>query len=251
MLAELVKKLGELFADGAEVEFAQHKQLPRKVFVRTKEGTLDLDAEAPLRNHRLSDLQSLLDFTAGDATAPRPEVFFGDGAVTVCCDRLDRREFATLHLAKTTRWRKLEALAQTPLVAESKALIRFLRFELAAQGIDQLLAGIRKVDFTRTSSGKAHVEHGRESLGRSVEMAVQKAEDIPETFRIVVPIYATPGVQDNVDVQLGVEIDIEQQRFILRVIPDELERGIQAVQSQLRTRIAQALPAVPLFGGTF
>lgn len=250
MLAELVTKLEALAVAASTPKFLQHPMDPRTAVLVANGQHVMAPVPGPMRNHELDTIGSFLDFVQDEDACVKPEVFHSSTQLVALCDRNDRRARATLELVTTTRWDKLSELAKGPVSMEQKAVLRFLRHDLAVEGIDHVITALRRLDFTRTSTGKVTLEHGRESLGRSVEAAVQNAQDIPERFRIVVAPYSTPGANQNVEVEMSLELDLEQQRVILRVLPDEIARGEATIQSIVRNTLIEALDNVPIFQGT-
>lgn len=250
MLAELVTKLEALAVAASTPKFLQHPMDPRTAVLVANGQHVMGPVPGPMRDHQLETIGSFLDFVQDEDACVKPEVFHSSTQLVALCDRNDRRARATLELVTTTRWDKLTILAQTPASMDQKAVLRFLRHDLAAQGIDHVIAALRRIDFMRKSDGTATVGHGKESLGRNVELAVQNAENIPERFRIVVAPYSTPGANQNVEVEMSLELDLEQQRVILRVLPDEIARGEATIQSIVRNTLIEALDNVPIFQGT-
>ena len=114
-----------------------------------------------------------------------------------------------------------------------------------------MLAALRQVNFHRKSDGQVSMHHGQESLGRSVEDAVQGASEIPEEFTVSVEMYSNPGVAQlsRVDVRIGVYLDVSNQKVELRVLGDEFALADQAVQDRLGTALRDGLGKIPVFHG--
>jgi len=114
-----------------------------------------------------------------------------------------------------------------------------------------VITALRQIDFTRTSAGKSHVEHGKESLGRSVEAAVQQADKVPEDFVVRVPVYTNPGAGAFlVEVRVMLYLDLEGQQVVLQTMPDELEKAHQVAQARLHEALVANCPkGTPVFYG--
>lgn len=250
MLAELVTALRALSAAADTPKVLAHEDFPQKRWVYAGGSMATEDVPPPIREHQLETIGSFLDFVQDEDACVKPEVFHSSTQLVALCDRNDRRARATLELVTTTRWDMLSGLALKPASMDQKTVLRFLRHELAVEGIDHVITALRRLDFMRRSDGTATIGHGKESLGRNVELAVQNAENIPERFRIVVAPYSTPGANQNVEVEMSLELDLEQQRVILRVLPDEIARGEATIQSHVRNTLIEALDNVPIFQGT-
>jgi hypothetical protein len=85
---------------------------------------------------------------------------------------------------------------------------------------------LRSLDFTRRNDGSRTIEHGRESLGKSIEMQVQsKQGELPEVFEINLPWYSTSPVNEGwfrLSVTLDLDAASEAIRFVVR--GDDLDR---------------------------
>jgi hypothetical protein len=135
--------------------------------------------------------------------------------------------------------RGLEARAERLSVLEASKLIRF---ELNGLGAEKLLGALRKISFVRTGAGEASAEHGKESLGRSVERSVQQTDQIPETFTVKVPVFANQGMRDiTVCVTCGIYLDTENECVQIRPLADEIASAMNAAQNSLHDLLVTAL----------
>ena len=175
MLAEAIKAIVELGQDSAAVDFHAHPALPNRVFIRHGDELLEKDAPPPLRNHQLEGFDDLVRALEDEAIAPAPEVYVSRVAVVALLNRGERREAVSVKLVETDRFKILRRLQSAPALMDPKQVIKLLRFDLHSVNAEAVIQGLRKVNFTRTSSGASNVEHGRETLGRSVEASVQQA----------------------------------------------------------------------------
>lgn len=251
MLAEAINTIAGLVETGNAIETFRCDDL-RKVLVRRGKEIEMHDLPPVQRGGRLHGVEDLVAAALDDEFAPDPEVFHeGDGIVLVL-NRADRHELVKMPLTCTDRFLTLMSLAKTPRNMAPREWVRFLRFDLSGTGIDHVIAVLRKVDFARRSDGKMHVEHGRESLGRSVEMVVQTPGDaIPETFDVTVPVYATPGLRDatTVTLRMGVHIDVEATTVVIKPLADEIALAIDAAQVAIGNLLRSRLDTVPVFYG--
>ncbi len=250
MLAEFLTALVRLAREADKVEIIPIPGDPRHVLVREGQMTSERDVPAPLRTPKISSFPDFAAAVRDPAICPAPEIYYGPNGAVCYCDRADRREAVTLPLEWSEQWSAVLALRAGKSLTPKEA-IAFLRYEINAASAEPVIAGLRRIDFTRTGTGKSVVEHGRESLGRAVEAAVVQADQIPEAFDITIRPVVNDGFQTvQVTVRCGVVIDFEQQRIVLRLLPDEATRARQFFLVKLGSLLADDLPGIPAFNGT-
>lgn len=200
----------------------------------------------PLRDHNVSSVASLVEFC--EAFAGTGSVWHDERQVIVVVDNEDRRDVATLPLAKSAPFTRLEALAKAKAAITQRDVIRLLRHDLRNAGVENVLSAMKRLDFKRTNDGKSHIEHGRESLGRSVEAAVNSAEAIPEFFLATVPVYTTPGADFHKTIYCTLEIDVATERFVVLPDEDSVVKAIQDAQADLHESLVESL-GIPVYYG--
>lgn len=251
MLAEFLDKVFELTGRAQGIELAQHPDLPDVVFRRVGTNVTEHEVPPPRRHHTLEGVQDIIRAVVRATEEGEPEVYHDDTAVRVLLDREDRRDTLDMPLHVSERFRTLEALAKAPRAMSPAAAVKFLRFELQGTGIDAVVAGLRRIDFTRSGSGASNVQHGRESLGRSVEAAVQQADQVPEEFVVETPLYTNPGLrQVTVRVRVGVYLDPGNESIEVRTLADEVAFARNAAQEALGGALREAFDGdVPVYHG--
>lgn len=249
MLAELFDRIVRLGRDAESVSLHSIEADPRVVLVRHGSELETRSLPPPLRDATLQGLDDVVSFIGSSGRAPRPELYYSDAGVRVLLDAEDRREQATLALAESARFDLLRELT-TPKSFGQREAVKFLRYRLAGTNVDHVVSALRQIDFSRRSSGAGTVEHGKESLGRSVEAAVQQADRIPDAFEVTTPVWTNPGLrQITATVTVGLYLDLEKPAIELGVLPDEIESALCTALEELRRLLAERLPEVPLFHG--
>ncbi len=197
-----------------------------------------------------SDLRGVEDFLL--ALTPASVVFHQEAQLFAYLDREKRTDRVRVELRPSQRFQALEAL-QKGVSLEPKAAVKLLRGTFGKESnIEPVVKALRQIDFTRTSAGKSHVEHGRESLGRSVEAAVQQADQVPEEFLVACPVYTNPGCGAFLgQVRVSLWLDLDAQRVELRVLPDEITTSLQIAQARLHEVLVNGVPpGVQVFYGS-
>lgn len=224
--------------------------LPEKVFVRHGSNLEVFDVPPPRRAHEILTFGDFCEAMLDTAISDAPEVYHDHERIVGLLDRKDRRSYVCMPLIQTARWGTLCGL-QAGRDYPVQEAVKAMRFELHGTGIDPVITALRKVDFTRTSSGRSSVEHGREDLGRSVESAVQSADSIPEEFKVATPIYQNSGLRGSIEtVRVGVFLDVHGEQVHLRTLADELPQAVCRAQAAIGAALREALGSVPVFNGS-
>lgn len=244
MIAEAIDRIQKLAHDASRTQILANEDLPGVVFLRHGDELREIQVPPPRRFPAVLTLTDLVAMLM-HADFPRSEVYVSHGQVEAFLDRDDRRETVVLPLAKTARLERIEALMAEPALTQSAA-IKMLRFELYGPHAASLVTALRRVDFTRKSTGGRTVEHGKESLGRSVEAEVQQAGDIPDEFRVTLPVYQGVGFEASFTV--GLHLDLAAERIELIPRADEVEAARLAVLGQIRELVAEKV-GCPAFIG--
>jgi len=210
----------------------------------------DLIAYALLYAARTSDIVA-----DPDTADPDTVVWHGPEGVTLLLDDADRRDRVIFPLVPSREQIALKGLEENTIAHdgfEQRPLIRFLRFELGLDNLP-LLAKFRNLKFGLQSGQGSNLQHGKESIDRSIkeEILSAGAEALPETITVEVPLYDTYGERHKYLVRLGLEIDTANSLFHLRPLPGALNYAIDQHQADIGRRLKEALEetAVPVYFG--
>ncbi len=220
MLAEMISKIAELTLGG--VDFKSHP-LPggREVLVRQPDGTVIRETvPAHDRKYQMGDIESfcqLLDEADQAVVFVTPTQPGKPVVVTAFYDESERRDFVDWTIAPSAA---LVALLSLGTWNKQKHVVELIRDRLFESVPTGLLSQLRSIDFSRRNDGSRTIEHGRESLGRSVEMAVQsKQGELPEVFEVSLPWYSTSPVSEawyRLSVTLDLDAANESIRLVIR-----------------------------------
>lgn len=252
MLAEFVRSIAALGQSEKSVQLIKDAQFPDEVLVRIGETANWKPAPAPKRTHAIHSLADFIAAAVDKSIATDPEVYHDEGGVVLVLDRDDRRQTVTMPLHFTERFTKVSSLALKEQTLSVRDAVRLIRFDLHGIGADVLVAGLNRLDFTRTGTNTEGAKHGRESLGRSVETAVQQADQVPEQFVARVPVYANNGLRAIVaNITCGIYLDTQNPGIAIKPLADEIVNATDFAQRELHLLLATGLPGVPVFHGTF
>ena len=168
--------------------------------------------EAPAVDYQACDVDALADHCLAESSA----VWHRDNEVVAVLDadvsgfRDDR---VTWELLASEKWIALTVNAKT---ARSHAdfvrfLVRYLRDELEASA-PGLLGLVRNLKFRSLDEGTGAVQHGKESMGRSIEREISGAEALPETVTIKLRRWAK--LEIFVEVECLLILDTERPQAV-------------------------------------
>lgn len=231
-------KVGDQFAD------------PRVAHVYVNGEREAISLPPPLRAMTATSIDDLVRMCRDQAIAPKPEILVGTERVVVFLNREDRIETAVLTLAYSQRFRTLSGFKSDNAYTAEK-LRKLLRFELHGPSTEALVKALEKVDFSRTGSDAQRNEHGKESVGRSIEAQVKGIENFPETFTVSTPVFSNLGLLHlQPDVVCGIHISPQEQAFYVAPLADEIEKAKRLAWEGVSAVLVEQLPDVPIFCGT-
>lgn len=242
--------------DARKIQFVDIEKL-RKVVVVIPGKVDDVDNVAvhdypeALRGGELHSLNDVIAAAQDSKVCADPEVYHDAKRVLILIDRKNRREAIVmpLHLSEHA---SLVCKLNIEHGWQPNELIKLVRFKLPnVTGASALLTALKKVDFRRRSDGTRTTEHGKESLGRSVEAEVQGASDIPEEISATFAYYSDPGLVNvtEVTVRIGVHIDVENERIHIAPLADELTKAHDKAQAVIGNELRNGLQDIPVFYG--
>lgn len=256
MLSEFIQTITSLARQSAETKVLKVEGSHRKLIV-SQNGTHEwVDIDPPLRKCSLIGFDDVVATVTDSGMCPKPEVWVGPRGVVVLPDRDDRHERLTLEPAMSERFELLVGLSGKRGGMSQRDALRMLRLQLNGTGVGAVETALRRLTFQRRSDGGGSIEHGRESLGRSVEAEVQQADSIPTEFTVTTPVWVNPGMRSltSVPVQVGVFLDLEAETVELRPLADEVAGGLLRAQQLVASGLREALddaghPACPVLLG--
>lgn len=206
---------------------------------------------APLRDHNVASVADLIE--AAKRWDTDPVVWIGDGKITLVIDDKDRRELVSLSLYMTGLFDLLSNYSSPSMGRVSQQqLVGLLRRELRdAAGAAEMLAAVKSIKFRTQEQGDSTINHGNESMGLSIEREVTGAAEIPDTLVVRTPVHNNPGeLEFSYPIAIDVEIDVQAKLFVLRTVADDVDRVVNQAMNDIRTRIVDGLPGVPVLFGS-
>lgn len=195
------------------------------------------------RNHAVFDLDSLLSLSDtkcgyGEDGEPNVIVWHSEEEVVVVLDDDTRRDFAKLKLEYSKAFAALRRIS-AGVQLEQFQFARLLKVELDGCVPATLSQVVRSLKFARNEEGESDLQHGKSTLGRRVEANITGSGDIPEEFVVSTNVYANVLQDDTRQVRVSIDIDLEEHKFGLSVIGDELSMAVLLTQETLSERLMQ------------
>lgn len=249
MLKEALEFLAKTITTGNAAKVLPIPGDGRKVYVDQAGELRGLDIPPSVRGHLVETVTDLV--AAAERWGKEGVIFINSDAVTLVTDDSDRRDTVILPLRKSHAFQTLERLDKTPSLDQVQ-FIRLLRIDLqgAANRAD-LLTAVRKIKFRQSSAGESNVQHGSESLGRTIENEVSGAGNIPEQLAVTCSVFANPGLDEiEHSVMCDLEIVATESKFRFRPLPDELADVQSAALAEIHGQLMDKLDSIGIFYGT-
>ncbi len=263
-LSATVEKVGKMAVDAVKpIELTQIED-PRKVrFMnpRTME-VVEVSVPPGAREHRVASIDDFI--AAAKAAADgewradaAPIIWFADKQLVLVVDDADRHDLITTPLIQSPHYLTLsqyDAKAGEPVKRISqKSFIELLKLTLRNCVVhgDELLKAVRGIKFQKTENGGANVGRGKESMDADVVAEVVGWADVPEEWQVTFPVYWNEGERENVlSVLCHVDVDLDEQKFIFRPIPGEMDLALEKAKSMIRERLEAGTQDIPIYYGT-
>lgn len=251
MIEEAIKAIQEMAveasgAKGKAVELPLEREPGHVYAIVNKSGEIDIRSAVPKpRAHKLGGIAEVCPYVEerGDADSV---VWYDEKKIEIVMDDATRRDRVVCDLTFTPQFRLIQEL-QNAKYFDQKSFVRMLRVDLADCLLDnRLLEFVRGLKFTATATTAGTVRHGRESIGRDVEMQLQGAsmDECPETTVLQCRMFTDTSLRDSFQVNCAVEIDMDAQRFALTPFPMECRNAIDSQLNRIQEMLQVGLEAV-------
>ena len=207
------------------------------------------------RLHEFSTLGALIAFTRnaieGRHGEANPVVWLGEHSVSVVVNDETRRDVGILSLQVTPQFEALQTRATATWRSQTD-MIRLLRLDLADTlpgDSTDLLARMRNVRFKSAADGHGNVQHGKESMGRSINAEVLGVDTLPDDVTLAVRVYAVPDLRTTQNIRCALDIAVEEQQFRLVPRPMACADALAAVGDEIGKILADELEC-PIYRGT-
>jgi hypothetical protein len=218
-----------------------------------------LESDPTPRRHLIGSLDSFRDMALhlDGVNSAKPAIFLGREKLELVCDWDVRRDHATLPLVLSTPFARLQYFEDGTRWLTQAELIRLLRTDLAYALTDAtILPTLRTLRFKKRDDGGTDVQHGKQSIDRSIQQSVMGAGEspLPELLVFHTSVYSTPGFDIDdwvVNVECALDINIEEGTFLLKPCGDTIADAYAATLANVEAwlRAGTREKETPIFVG--
>lgn len=157
-------------------------------------------------------------------------VFVTPERIILVHDLKDRRNISICPLQISPQYNWLlqnggKQMSQTSIVRELR-----ITFRNCLQS-ENLLGLLRSLKFNTDLSGNADLQHGRESMGKSVLAKVTGVDALPEETDLMMPVFNNHGKKTGI--KCAIEVFPAEQTFAITPYPQELTRAMDDAVADL------------------
>ena len=203
-------------------------------------------AEPRPRDHKAMSLQTIVAFAMRDVDSHDgnpPATWYSRSGVVLLLSDTTRRDRVTLALDYSPQLKRLQALEAQPKPFGQRELIFMLRttFAHCLAPAGNILDVLRCVKWRSKAAADATVQHGKTSIGKTLEQELTGTGALPEYLTLDVPIFASgfPALRGNVE--LALEPDAATETFQLLPLPGSIETAIADAEARIGAELRAAL----------
>lgn len=243
------------------LEVTDSKKKPIRIDGKSNHTTYLIDGveksfadDLPTRNHKASSLEAIKHYSKNSMD---PVIWHhGNLVALVMNDTQPDPDFGEGHRGDMVTWKltgsqKIDAVAVAGQKRSHPEFVRFIvknfRNELAESQPD-LLGTIRQLNFSQNIEAEGNVQHGSESMGRSIKQKVTGATELPETVHMKLRRWAEVEIYANYEFLLNVDLD--NQKISLELLADSGVEAEYECQRQLGAYIKEKISGAVVLPGT-
>lgn len=250
MLADAINRLVELGQNSREIKLIHQDAYS---FYYNIGGEIEaMEKSPPPIKVTTYDLESFCKATdwlvaRQGGTSPTHSVWVGEEDIVALLDAETRLHRVTMPLEYNPVFQRLEKLQDQLLTQQD--LISLLKYDLETV-LDgaELLAAVRHIKFRTGASGESNIQHGRESMGRSIDAEVTGAGDMPDAATIRCRVFDIEEIA-AVDIHCDLQILPEKQLFRFRPRVNQLSSARRSQIDDITEFIRDALKIHRVYRG--
>lgn len=244
MLKELIDRVVELGVQASTARVLPCDREPSHIYwLEGSDGKLTrIEAEPVPRKSRASDLSAIVGFALDHHVPPQTvEIWYSRTSVVVYLDSLTRRDLVQLTLTISSQIKLLAELEANRRALDQKQFVNLLRINLNRCVTPTLLQSVRLVKFRQEANSGGEIQHGKASIGKSLEAELRGAQTVPEEVTVCVPVFEGFLAHRTFEVECAVDIDAAAERFSLIPYPGSVEGAIRAAEAAIGNQLLEML----------
>lgn len=253
----LFEAIGQQAVGGQNARVIPIPGAAHRFLLQSPSGLLsEREVTPPPREHQARSLQTVLELAKQhslfapptvplkvDAGAlPAVAIWYSRNRVVALLDDATRRDRIYLPLEASPQLKKLAELERTATLLTQREIIFLLRtlFHDCLGRCGDLLGVLRTAKIKRSEDGLATVQHGKSSVGRSMQAELTGLASIPEYLVLDVPLFASVFAYRG-QIHCALEIDVATERFQILPLPKQIELAISEAEEAIGEEIASAV----------
>lgn len=255
MLEEAISKVQELVEAAEEraqvVRFVEMPGNPEGVFIVHGGKREWFALPPPDRRHKVFTVEDLIE--AGKLGWVSDAIVWHshDQILLVSGDGKHRMDTVRMDLVKSKPFLALKDTAGNP--RRQREFLALLKQDLRGCVDEGLATSVRSIKWSNSAEGTSEIRQGRESMGQSINRELTGESALPEEVTVDLPVYENlepPTVPAKTyAVECLLVSDANEQIFRLIPLPSELTAAVHEAQQDIRQRLTQGLPDVPVLFG--
>jgi hypothetical protein len=244
LIREALQYLGDLRAAALE-PIKLLDRADKKCFLMRDGTAVEVEIPPMPRAHRVN--------TIGDFAVAvqrwrkeRSVVFHNEDGAVFLVDDASRLDTVLLPLPITEVWQQILELDKQTY--DQRSFLRLLRHDLAGVIPPTLVSAIQKIEVVTSGNQRSEIQPGRERGTREFAADLAASGSIPEQVTCEVPVYRLPGLDYPVPIRFSLEYTLPPGpvTFLFRPLPDEAERCLLGLQSELHRMLVEAFAEQPI-----
>lgn len=241
-----IKAIAELTEKGVRKTIEQialkGDSLNRYLLVKP-DGTFTIETPPPtLHFEKLDSVVDLIKFIDdGKGGDDSGAAYVSKDAIDFVYDQAKRTDRTTVLLTPTEAWRWLTGI-ESGHTTSQRDLIRALRVTLdgCLPAESNLLSIVRNLKFVQANDGGSNIQHGRESIGRSIVAETRGEVALPEFFTLHVELFEQHRF--SVPIKVYLEPEPGTQSFFVRPFPSTMLAARDSTLQNIQECIAASCP---------
>lgn len=236
MLQEGIREFERIVHQGNMVQLLPvDREPPHVYYLRIGDELRRCEAEPPPRQHTTTSLESLANIAMQFATESNDvAVWYGRQGIVALLDDTTRRDRVTLHLRPSKQMEVLTMWDRNVTWLDQWKLFETMRICFGHYiNTPGIIDSIRRLRFRLTSTGEKTIEHGRQSIGKSLEAELTGVKDIPEEISFTVPAFDGGALGVYCHITTVVQVNPEAEKIALIPEAGAIERSWLRVENEI------------------
>lgn len=240
--ADFITAIADLKAESMTPTVIHADSEPKNVYYLhnpQKSELTRVEGPRPAENRLFTNLESLVKW---GWSKPNPKAWVSIEKIQVTTED-DFQSLGIYPIGLSPQATTMIQLAKTEQTLDQKQMIRLLRSTFNGCVPQSLITLFQQLKFTRNQENATTlVVNQSANIGKLLTASVLGVEAIPDTVTFDLPMTADPFLLvDRQKVRVGLDVDLDAGKFLVFVLPLEMERAVKATVDGLRELAADEI----------